>query len=190
MWLPGCCLVRHMDAERDRSEKRVCVLAVLGCLREMDAFQDGQDAAETDDGMMLKLLCLWQPRLQWRVLHRRRQSEGCWGWRWGGAGAGDSLSHTRMPQLQLHDGANLCRPGRQRGGGELKVSLRFTQTANPIVTSSVEKMHNILSSRDSYEPNTIDYLALPSYYDTSFVGALQLAKIFFAFPIDAMLGCF
>lgn len=40
--------------------------------------------------------------------------------------------------FSTHDGANLCRPGKQRGGGEAKVSVAI-QTADTTVTSSVEE---------------------------------------------------
>eukprot|EP00064_Thunnus_orientalis_P005481 superscaffoldBa00000539_g5495 len=87
----------------------------------MDAFEDGEDAAETDEGMMLKLLRLCQPP----AAVTSPSAEGC---RAKDASDGDgeevereaaSFTHASF-SLSTYDGANLCRPGRKRGGGELK----------------------------------------------------------------------
>lgn len=48
-WLQPCLTHRHWR-EEIREKGGVCSSAVPGCWREMDAFEDGEDAAETDEG--------------------------------------------------------------------------------------------------------------------------------------------
>lgn len=110
----------------------------------MDAFEDaegGEDAAEMDEGMMLKLLRLRQPQLHWRVLHRGMQSTGCRQRRWGGGGAVGSLIRTCMLQAQH---TWWCKPVQtwQTKRGRGSEGQRFTQTADPILTSSGEETNN------------------------------------------------
>lgn len=78
-----------------------------------------KDAAEMDEGMMvMKTYGCDSPTADEPTAK---------GWRAQDAGKGNEEEAASFANacfiISIHDSANLCRPGRRRGGGELKVSV-------------------------------------------------------------------
>lgn len=114
MWRRCRCLMWFMEAGGENSERE----AVLGCLGEMDAFKCGV--------MLLRLMkggCWWKcsdggsrRSADGSSAHENRTLDAS------NADGGvmkqqaASFAHSCF-SISTHDGANLCRPGRQRGRG-------------------------------------------------------------------------
>lgn len=134
-------LLSHMlEAGGENSERE----AMLGCLGEMDAFKCGV--------MLLRLMkgwCWWkcsdgdsQRSANGSSAHENRTLDAS------NADGGvmkqqaASFAHSCFG-ISTHDGANLCRPGRQRGRGREGQCCGFYTAANdPTLTSSVKIRHS------------------------------------------------
>lgn len=117
MWRHCCRLVWFMEAGGEDS------VQLLRCLAEMEAFKCGVMLPELmkgrcwwnrSDGDSSWILCTWKQNTGGRGVGVMKQQ-------------GASFAHSCF-SISTHDGANPRGPGRQRGGGDVKVSVAvFTQ---------------------------------------------------------------